>query len=329
MKNTYILFDDLQTFDTLSELQQRLSVVDPNAPKYRKCVCTISDLDGKGWYIGVYATYVKMSSTGKLYRKTECTGSCTYKNRKLYGDPKMLECLKTHESKFQWLEKCSFSTLPDSIVFDILDGKITSMEQMWKTIAKRSYKDSHWKVTRWCKHYFIPMMYLKLVCPNYEAVITADLDLDLFRDLIVNAVALQKTISATWSHARMESELEYFRHLIMEDKLSLMDNNPIWNNPMTLGDFKVVNTERDAFATSEDFHNCVYRNYWDSIKRKSYIVFRSKEFCVGYQVLDGEDVLLDQIRGKYNTTVPHEKQVLIDTLLRPYAQKLVAGQDVR
>ena len=253
--------------------------------------------------------------------------SCTLKNGKIYGNASerwLLSKISANIPGFDWTRQLPFERLPKYARHAILSRKVTSEESLFKLIAKRSYKDCHWKVARWCWKHRVSMLQLKLACNNYEAVLQMpDID-DRFDQLLKEAIIAGTKIDCLWSSKRIDSELEKFHRDRIKEKLLALSDKHIYGEPLTINGFRLIDSARAAFETSELFRNCVYRSYWTKIKARKYLVFANFEqmICIGYQILEDGDVWFDQCRGKYNAPVNDEQN--IDQMLRPIAQQLAS-----
>lgn len=336
MKTTKIHFNNLEEFEGLDPMLQRMAIVGIGG-KYWKEFTTFSDDNGI-IYIGRYIRRPFLSETGRVYLKTVCDSAVTFKNGKFYGDKHRIDMIDEFEP-YHWLAgiKPRITTFPITVLRKILEKKITSQEGLWKAVAKTSYKDRHWKVVRFCKEHRIPLMLLQMVCPNHEAILKYRMPAFTYtlriNDLVRYAAITQTKIDITWSDRRMDEELEKMKSKVIDIQIQLKESTPIWNLeslpwPEDFWEFRLLNNERDVFATSEKFHNCIYRNYFEKMKGHKYIAFVSGDTCVGYQITDDRDVLLDQMRGVYNAQILSETQDRIDRLLRPIAQAIAEANPI-
>ena len=321
-------------FNDLSPIMQRMFIFNAidGAWQYHKMWTVISDLDGKGWYMGNYCKTPTLSSSNKVYYRTQCAASGTYKNGKYYNTCLTLRqfmiTLSANIPKFEFCNKVMTSPckIPDHVIKSILDGKITSQEEIWKRIAHISYKDKHWKVYKFCLENYIVPNYIKLVCKDWEAIpqfISKDDNLEQFKRLYRTAIVTGEQISCRWSYSRMLQEEQKLNRLITATKISLKEDKPVYILPEDTNGFTIVNTERQAFEVSDLFHNCV-SSYWSHIKSHKYFVVYNDKYCIGYQIIhNGDDLLLDQMRTDYNGPVDSQTQASLDALVRPMLYKLL------
>lgn len=333
MKKT-IVITEAENFMNLNPQMQRMMILSNSIFKYIKTFQVISDINGKGWFAGQYSRRPYMSKNGNIYYKTNCQSSITYKNGKIWGNMSqsvLLHILATNVSQFEFLKDCEFITsnritFPEHVVKSILSGKITSQEDMWKAVAKKSYKNKHWKIVRFCKQNYIPIMLLELGCRDWEAILDLGYTLPyIFNSLLRAACIVGEKVSCKWSEKRMEEEYKRLSRSVKLIEIESKDNTPVYDlsNIIDIG-YTIVNTERDAFDCSEAFHNCVYSNYWNRIKDHRYLVVHNDTYCVGYQVINrGEDLLLDQIHTIYNGSVTTDVTQAVDRIVKPVLYELI------
>lgn len=338
MKKTIINFDHTSEWEAKSLTQKREFTLMTRHPV--KSYDVVSDIDGKGWYVGEYSISPMLSINGTPFLKSECISSCTFKNGKFWGNMNfrnMLIKLAMYAPKFEFVPmtetlsgrvRCSaVSHISKSVATDILTGKITSQEGIYKAIAHTSYKDAHWKLVRTCIYAGIPFFKLKIACRDLEALninneIFSENNMYTFSRLVDYAIIHDRKISCRWSIKRVSEELLALERTHNHEKLLAMPVVHVWSEtPFKFGDFKLIDTERDAFETGMIFDNCVHRCYWNQIARHKYIVFASNNVCIGYRVMEDGDVWYDQCHGPRNCDVPNAQE--IDAMLRPIAQEVV------
>ena len=337
MKKTVILHE-AENFNELDPVLQRNMIISgEDIYRYSTNIEVISDLDGKGWYIAYYVKRPHLSKNGTIYQKTKCVRSSTYKNGKIWGNislPEMLSILiRHHIEQFCFVSNPDFPsqhlfgyiTLPEHVIKSILDGKITSQEDVWKAIANKSYKNKHWKIVRFCKQHNIPVLLLELGCKDWKAILDIKQEIPhVFTELLKKACVVGEKVSCKWSEKHMHEELERMNRTIKFLHVRSKDNTPVYHLSDINIPFTIVNTEQEAFECGEMFHNCVYTNYWNEIKQYKYLVVHDGIYCIGYQIINGgEDLLLDQIRTDHNRPVALEIQREINSLVRPELYKLI------
>ena len=322
-----IVFSNLpENFSELSFGEKFETFLNNDREIYR--IITFPDKDTV--FIGQYLKKPLLTSAGTIILKTTVISTGTYKKGHVYGRISLIdiiEVLRDQTAEYDFLQgfPLSLQELPKSVLVGIIEKKITSQEAIWKEIAHKSYRDSHWKIIKYCKQICIPFLWLKYGCKDYEAILEENdaMKVPLLRDLLKEALIAEETVSCKWSVARMEEELKRLRRKGIERRLAKFPIKHVWSseNHPALGEFKLIDSEKDTFMVSEKFHNCVYRNYWKAIEAHKYIVFASEDVCIGYQVRPDGDVWFDQCRGPYNSYVENEKT--IDALIRPVAQGIV------
>lgn len=336
MKKTVILHQ-AENFNELDPvLQRNIIIFGEDVYRYSTHAEVISDLDGKGWFVAYYVRTPRLSKNGTIYQKTMCTRSSTYKDGKIWGNislSEMLSILMRYVERFCFVNNPDFSAqhlfehiiLPDHVIKSILDGKITSCEDVWKAIANKSYKNKHWKIVRFCKRHNIPVLLLELGCKDWKAILDIKQEIpNVFTELLKKACIVGEKVSCKWSSKRMHEEVERMNRTIRFLQVRSKDNAPVYDLSDINIPFTIVNTEQDAFECGKMFHNCVYTNYWNKIKQHKYLVVHNDIYCIGYQIINGgEDLLLDQIREDFNSPVESKIQQEINSLVRPELYKLI------
>ena len=323
--------DDLRQLNPI--LQRLIVVTRQDIHKYCKLWMVISDLDGRGWYAAMYNKGPYLNASGQVYYKTLCDWSGTYRSGKFYGDKLLIQGLLKHLidyiPQFEFLKTCRMvGRFPDYAVKAILDGKITSQEEVYKLIAHRSYKDKHWKIVKMCLQQGFSPMRLQMACKDYESIINTDIIEHCweFDELIKYAIITGTKVSCKWSQRRIEEELNKLKRVVTSVEIEMKDNTPIYKLPETTP-LHIVNTERDAFLVSGTFHNCVYRKYWPRIRDHKYFVAYDDKYCIGYQIIEDDnhdyDLIFDQLHTDYNGNVDTITTGYIDSLIRPILYDLL------
>ena len=304
----------------------------------------ISDLDGRGWYVGTYQTTPLLVPGGRVVVKTTCVSSATYKDEKLYGKMcvrDFIENLMTHIREFQFLQKMPMNIIcKDYIMKAILSKKVTSQEGIWKLLAKKSYKTKQWKAVKLANEMYIPFYFLQQCCSDWEAINSLS-DNDMHRitndysymTMLKDAIVLGEKVSIKWSEKRIAEESARMRRTVKRIGIGMLSKDPVYDltNILLPYGFTVVNTQLQAFDTAEYFHNCVYSNYWSSIRAGRYIVIEGivpegykeagQSICIGYRLV-GEDMTLDQMCGMCNGYISKETKEGLNILLRDIAQEI-------
>lgn len=328
MKREFILEDTLDRVEVMDEMSKREALIGRMFERPSKHWIVISDLDGAGWYVAVYIKTLSLSNNGNVFLKTTCQSSGTYKNGRFYGNMSphsLLREISMRILRFDWCEPLTRQlSIPKYIIKDILDGKLTSQEDVWKNITKRSYHDFHWKLVRKCKEHHFPIILLKTVCYNWEAITPQRLDDYRFRQLVESAFICGEKISCTWSENRIQQEHRRMQDICDEKKILAMEDTHVWcDSEFTSQGFTLIDSERLAFNVKRRFQNCVYDHYWPKIKQHNYICFASNDTCIGFQVMGDGDVWFDQCRGTHNSSVKNSEE--INNMLRPVAQSIVTA----
>lgn len=323
---------DLGGFNSLPEAIRRYDVL--NTPwKYESHWYVLSDINGTGWYLGFYLRRAAIDVRGNIYFKTRCTRSISFKNGKFYGCEDMIqqliEKLTRYVKDFEFIRNCHTRYFTKAVAKKILTRKITSVKDIYKEIMHTSYKDPRYSILQRASDLrgYLNLKMFMLTCKNPEAILTMT-DEQIYNiknsSIMTNCYILGEKLNCQWSEKRLREEAFRLEDKIAEikleqmDKINIYDGLPI-NFDLLPSGWKLVRSEFDAHVCATHFHNCVHSNYWRLIKRHKYIVIRNNDVCAGYQVRDDGDVLLDQIRGIMNTTVPENDY---DRILRPFAQHL-------
>lgn len=333
MKQTFVTRPfPVQDWKSLSDVMKRHAALN-GVNVYWGTFTTISHEENV-WYVGSYHVRPFINNdTGKVFIKSVCQASGTMKRGRFYGNlqpAQMLYEIASRFPQFEFIRPIARQlSWPPYIVAAILQGKVTSQEDVWKLLAKRSYHDAHWKLVKMCKTEGISFGQLKLSCKDWEAF-GSKLEVNdkyLLRLLITNAVILGEKVSCKWSEKRIQQELERQKKEIGEFQLAMMPDDPIYLVvPQLPNGWGMVNTEKEAYHVSQFFHNCVHNCYWPRIKQYQYLVFYNykEELCVGYQIINkGEDVIFDQIHGKMNCGVTQERRKETLEMIGPIAQSML------
>lgn len=327
MKQTFITHQfPVAEWEKLDPIEQRMAALHPSI--YWGSFTTISN-EGTKWYIGCYIVRPFINcDAGKVYIKSVCQSSCTIKNGKFYGQMNpnaALDIIINHFPEFEFI-KPIVRHMPKYVVVAILNRKVTSQEDAWKMIAKRSYHNAHWKLVRTCKLNGVSFSHLKLACRDWEAFNLDKYDnRNVLRTLLTNAIILGEKVSCQWSDTRTSNEIQRMYRKLHELEIAKLPKDPVWPEISIPADWQFVNNEVDAHSVSSFFGNCVHSCYWRHIKEHKYIVFYNlkEELCVGYQIINnGEDVIFDQIHGKCNSTVNSDVRRCTLDIIRPFAQEL-------
>lgn len=152
-------------------------------------------------------------------------------------------------------------------------------------------------------------------------------------DLIVQAKALGKKFDITWSRKRLNQLHSDWTKEIMEyEAAELVDEDIDWDLPLPEG-VTLLKTRKEVFKEGTIMNHCIYTNYWDRIKRKTYIALhithKDTEATAGIEIEFDEGKLIvevDQVmmNGNIDATLPLKK--LADSIINPAFVRAVASQ---
>jgi len=249
--------------------------------------------------------------------------------------------------KFDWLKAeyergvLSDIVLCDSIVRDILIGKLTNVESVVKKyLALNKIKGANWKVfavysskVRSYRRY--PIVWLqKHTTDINEAMMVMIPGLvdggdikptdeqiekrDIFYNMLNEAMALNMKINPRWSLKRMKEEHKKMTEELMKKDLegkkqvNIYGDSPKFDYPC-----KLLSTEREVFMEGSEMHHCLYTCYWHDIKEHKYLAFAfdaSERFTLGLKPIDGEWGY-DQAYLKYDNRINKDSKALIEKFL--------------
>ena len=269
--------------------------------------------------------FVKLNKSYKFLYKKE-TGNII----SIYDREKMMKdlCLLTI---FDWLKNeyenrhIHPQVLSNSIMRDILSGKLTNAEDIVKRYIKSlKLKNIHWKIyiqylwsdcsypVNWLQHSTTDVnMSMEILSRGKEK-------LDIFNDMVRQALMLSVTVNPKWSLKRMRQEHTRMTQTLMKDELEKKEQTPVYEVP-TFNNFdcKLLNTEREVFAEGCDMHHCIYTNYWQKIQNRSYIAFSftsPERFTLGLKrTSDGFEY--DQAYRRYDEPLDRESRDTVKAFL--------------
>ena len=199
-----------------------------------------------------------------------------------------------------------------AILRAILTKRIYNEETLYKRIGTSCFqlKNVSWRAIKtYCTSDFgISIFDLRDFTRNVEQSInilsnSSNSHYNLYRDLLNYAAELQQIVDFTWSEKRIENEHRKQIITVKNGELSKKDNTPIYEHIIGNDNIKLLNTEKDIFLEGDIMCHCLYRCYYNKIKRKEYIAFHMNypEDCT-FSVRLGQDdkVILDQIYLKHD-----------------------------
>lgn len=236
--------------------------------------------------------------------------------------------------RFDWLEQeyqknnINSTVMSNAVVRDILLGKLTNCEDIVKQYIKSLHvKNISWKTyVNYLNIIWYPSLSLQWLEKAttdtnvaMEYITNSDSDrVRLFRDMINQALALNKKINPKWSEKRMGEEHTKMTRELMQLEIEEKEQTPIHENcPEFKYPCKILNSEQDVFFEGKCMHHCIYTNYWNRINQKRYlgISFTEPErFTLGLRASE-DGYVFDQAYLKYDKKISQESKDMIDTFL--------------
>lgn len=284
----------------------------------------------------------KSKETGKfIYNKKEAKVKCN-----TFSKAEILNAL-TLFPQFDWLKaEYKRGFLPDilfcdSIVRDILIGKLTNVEAIVKKyLALNKIKGVNWKAFAVYTSQIDSYRQYPIACMQSHTtdtnaalmvMISGQVEIgdikptpeqeeksNLFYDMLKEAMALNVKINPKWSLNRMKEEHKKMTDELMKkdlegkEQVNLYGESPHFDYPC-----KLLSTESEVFMEGFEMHHCVYTCYWNRIKEHDYLAFAfytPERFTLGLNQKDGEWVY-DQAYLKYDKQISEESKALIEKFL--------------
>ena len=210
---------------------------------------------------------------------------------------------KTMLPRFDWIKNeyekkhIHGKVLSNSVVRDILAGKLTNVEIVVKTYLKTLHlKDIDWKVYVKYLSTFdnVPVYWLKACTTDVNEAMKKIIEGQPyhFKDMVKQALSLGRTINPKWSEKRMDEEHTNMTHLLMKKEIDHKEQIPIYKEcPVFDYPCHILNTEKEVFEEGLDMHHCIYTNYWSRIKNKNYIglsFMEPERFTLGLKRTNGK-----------------------------------------
>ena len=187
--------------------------------------------------------------------------------------------------------------LSNSVVRDILAGKLTNVEIVVKTYLKTLHlKDIDWKVYVKYLSTFdnVPVYWLKACTTDVNEAMKKIIEGQPyhFKDMVKQALSLGRTINPKWSEKRMDEEHTNMTHLLMKKEIDHKEQIPIYKEcPVFDYPCHILNTEQEVFQEGLDMHHCIYTCYWKRIKNKEYLglsFYEPERFTLGLKRTNGK-----------------------------------------
>lgn len=137
----------------------------------------------------------------------------------------------------------------------------------------------------------------------------------VLRDLIEDAVVLDKRVNPKWSLKRMTEEHQANIMVILEKQLGAESDESIYSTPLDITfqgyRFQTIDSPRRALLESKTMENCVFYNYWKPATLRRYVLFHvtsddDQPMSLGFHVYKGNNgpwVEFDQMHTEHNGMV--------------------------
>lgn len=142
---------------------------------------------------------------------------------------------------------------------------------------------------------------------------TTDNNLSLLKDLLLDAIKLDKKVDFSWSEKRMNQEHLNMTRELMEEELREKEAISLYDETIKKGiettDIKLLSSEKEVFLEGKMMGHCVYTNYFNRINKKQYLAFHmhSPEECtIGIRVNQKGEPEFDQVYLSHNRRVADE-----------------------
>lgn len=243
------------------------------------------------------------------------------------GQRSFIKDILMHSDKYEFVEHVPSMCLSNTVLRDILYGKITNPKAAIDAYGKVL------KVKRLNKHVFSlasklnlsPILIMTVINPDQLETCHEALEKRLdtrdysfqqnFRDMIEQAYALEEHINPMWSDNRMNDVHTEWSQRLMLLEMGNKSHEPIWSNEIVQTfanhNLELINTEARCFEEGYVMKHCCYTNYWRHIHRKKYLLFRvhglvGRFITLGMRLSVGDqgvEFTIEQARGKRNARV--------------------------
>lgn len=239
--------------------------------------------------------------------------------------------------RVDWLnnEKGLFNLLNKTILEKILSGKITNPVDMCDCYIKTSLKAKapaklfyNYIKKKENNIYFFNMC-LK-VSDNHENLLKRllkgeNLPQD-FNDYINQCLALNRKINFNWSDKRFKSEHDKLTDEMIKIELEYIGDHKLnYLGELILPQYcSLITTQKDLFIEGTKQKHCIYTNYWDAVKHKTYFAIKvelpNERMTVGIQYSNWNKIetgkfIINQIHGYKNSNPSNETRTMIQEWL--------------
>jgi hypothetical protein len=186
-----------------------------------------------------------------------------------------------------------------------------------------------------CSQLGLPYSSLQMVTTDIDAIVDRLWNnySDELKDLLIQALILNKTINHKWSDRRINDEHTKWTFEIMKMKAPYCSDELVWKDvEVKLPDnITLINSEQACCAEGILMWHCLYTNYWGAIRLKKYVAFHvidpdEGDYTVGFRILSNNTVELDQVRRKRNRDVS-DKQHETAMHLQPIVEMMLDFDD--
>lgn len=186
-----------------------------------------------------------------------------------------------------------------------------------------------------CRQLGLPYSSLQMVTTDIDAIVNRLWDnySDELKDLLTQALILNKTINHKWSDRRINDEHTKWTFEIMKMKAPYCSDELVWKDiEVKLPDnITLINSEQACCAEGILMWHCLYTNYWGAIRLKKYVAFHvtdpdEGDYTVGFRISSKKTVKLDQVRRKRNGNVS-DKQNETAMHLQPIVEMMLDLDD--
>lgn len=152
-------------------------------------------------------------------------------------------------------------------------------------------------------------------------------DTPLWRDTLQYAKAQDAKINFSWSLLRMREE---HNKQILRDQQGEIENKSDEEiyPPLNFEGISLINNERDAFKEALMQSNCLYRCYWNDIKRGDYVAFTTNrangdKVTIGYYYSNSRGFRFDQAHTRFNGSISPSEQSEITEVIKSHSQEIL------
>jgi hypothetical protein len=158
---------------------------------------------------------------------------------------------------------------------------------------------------------------LKYYVDDIDALRNRHNDIPNIRDIITQAIVLDKTIKMSWSDRKFQDMHGRWTFEISKIQCYKCSEEPIWKHiPSLPKGVKLLNSEKDIAEEGINMHHCIYTNYAERLMRKKKVAFHINNNEESYTVMydidrnwRGTKVICEQAYGAWNSSISYESEV--------------------